>query len=481
MFTGMDTDIELAPIGSLQRGGDKPAHTVIEGENLDVLRHLSAVSPGTVDMIYIDPPYNTGARFWTYNNDFAGHQEWLAFMRDRLVAARPLLKDNAVLVCAVDAVEVHRLGVLLEELFPTARRQMITTVISPSGQHRSGGFRRVEEYLFFIMLGDASPAPLAKDLSGGTGSGPRTSVRWDSLIRSGPNAARADRPTMFYPFHVDAAGRVVAVGEVLDDGEAVPHIDGTTTVLPLRSDGTEGRWRIGRDAAVTAVEAGTIKASGPDGSGRVAIRYLQAGVLEKIERGQITVRGRDERGVVQLEYAHDTGSVPRTVWSHVSHSAAEHGSRMLSALVPGRAFTFPKSLYAVEDALTLFVGDTPDAVVLDFFGGSGTTTHAVMRLNQADGGNRTSVLVTNNEVGRRDADRLQATGVAPGSRAWEARGACQAVTIPRITAAVTGRTLDGSPVAGTYQWGVTAPIAHGLDENVAFYRATPAASRPAAA
>lgn len=467
MFIGM-SPATLARTDSIRAARGRPTHTIIEGENLHVLGHLTDQVAGQVDMIYIDPPFNVGTRFWAYANDFGGHEAWTTFMRERLLAARPLLAPDSVLVCAVDAVEVHRLGLLLEEVFPAARIQMVTTVIAPSGQHRGAGFRRVEEYLFFVMLGDAAPQPISKDLTGGSTPRNAPPVRWESLIRSGTNATRADRPTMYYPIHVDDALQIVAIDDPVTEPGEVIAVPGTTAVLPTRTDGNPGRWQVSCYAARQALQAGTIKAT--QRGGRVAIRYLRAGALEQLDRGELVATGRDDNGVLLIERGKDRGRAPRTVWDHVSHSGAEHGTRLVKALVPGRDFTFPKSLYAVQDTLTLFLADKPDALVLDFFGGSGTTAHAVMRLNQADQGRRRCVLVTNNEVGRRDAERLAGDGYSPGEPQWEERGICRWVTIPRLAAAITGTRHDGTPVPGSYRWGVQSPIADGLAENLEVLR-----------
>jgi adenine-specific DNA-methyltransferase len=145
------------------------------------------------------------------------------------------------------------------------------------------------------------------------------------------------------------------------------------------------------------------------------------------------------------------------------------GGSGLNKLIPGREFPFPKSLYAVEDALRFFVKDKPDAVILDFFGGSGTTAHAVFRLNHQDNGRRQSILVTNNEVSEEEAKALRSKGLSPGDAEWEALGIFQHVTVPRVTAAMTGTTPDGEAIAGDYKFTDEFPMADGFDENVEFF------------
>src|SRR5262249_27529571 len=149
-----------------------------------------------------------------------------------------------------------------------------------------------------------------------------------------------------------------------------------------------------------------------------------------------------------------------------------HGARLVNDLILNRDFPFPKSLYAVEDAIRFFVKDKPNAVVLDFFAGSGTTAHAVARLNKQDGGNRQSILVTNNEVSAEEARARRERGLHPGAREWEALGIFEHVTRPRVTAAVTGLTPDGEPVKGDYKFTDEFPMADGFEENVDFLELT---------
>lgn len=145
---------------------------------------------------------------------------------------------------------------------------------------------------------------------------------------------------------------------------------------------------------------------------------------------------------------------------------------MLTALLPGRRFPFPKSLYAVEDALRFIVTNNDQAVVLDFFSGSGTTAHAVMRLNRQDGGQRQCISITNNEVGADEQAILRKQGLRPGDPEWEKYGICDYITKPRIKAAITGRTPDGQPIKGDYKFTDEFPMAEGFAENAEFFTLT---------
>ena len=150
----------LVSTGKVERGGDAPFHTVINGENYHVLKALTYNHRGKVDAIYIDPPYNTGAKDWKYNNDYVEgddqyrHSKWLAMMERRLLVARELLNPtDSVLIVTIDEKEYLRLGLLLEQVFPEAVMQMVSIRINPSGVARGGEFRRSDEYVFFLRFG----------------------------------------------------------------------------------------------------------------------------------------------------------------------------------------------------------------------------------------------------------------------------------------------------------------------------------------
>jgi len=186
----------------------------------------------------------------------------------------------------------------------------------------------------------------------------------------------------------------------------------------------------------------------------------------------VVKEGRREDGSGIVVEPEGKSSRPTTGWNEKRQEAGAHGTGMWRALLPGRQFPFPKSLYAVEDCLRLFVGDKPDAVILDFFSGSGTTAHAVMRLNRQDGGRRQCVSITNNEVAADEHSALLVAGLRPGDRDWERRGICDQITGPRIEAAITGRTPEGKTVEGEYKFIDGFPIAEGFEENAEFFELT---------
>jgi adenine-specific DNA-methyltransferase len=479
-------------LGSVERGGHKPHHVVIKGDNHHVLEAMQFTHAGRVDVIYIDPPYNTGDGDWKYDNDYVDktdkyrHSKFLAFMERRLKLAESLLNpDRAVLIVTIDEREVLRLGLLLEQLFPHATHQMVSTVISPTGASRKRQFRRSDEYVFVVLFGEAAVVPVEAWSTSVTAADPEAGPKppkltWNQLMRSGTGSARSDRPNGFYPIYVSEDGTsVVGVGDPLPE-EADRHThpsakppDGAVTIWPIRKGGSEGRWQISGAAVLEAHRNGHLKLGSFTANG-MAITYLKAGEKRKIEDGVFRIVGRGPSGEVIVEPA--AGEVPRVVpttnWNVQSHAAAYFGTQLLSKFLPDRDFPFPKSLYAVEDVLWFFLGDRPDSVVLDFFGGSGTTAHAVARINRRDGGRRQCILVTNNEVSQARAEKLAASGVSPGEWDWERHGIFEEITRPRVEAAITGSTPAGDPVEGDYGFVDEFPMADGLEENVLFAELT---------
>jgi adenine-specific DNA-methyltransferase len=485
----------LVPTGKVSRGEDKPWHTVINGENYHVLKALTWTHRGKVDAIYIDPPYNSGAKDWKYNNNYVEgedlyrHSKWLAMMERRLLVAKELLNPaGSVLMVTIDEKEYLRLGLLLEQLFPEARLQMVTTLINPKGVARGQEFYRVDEYIFFVVFGSASVAkthdPMIltgkrNDSEKSDDNAERKKVRWGNLLRSGTDAKRSNRKNQFYPIFLDAkTGELHSIGEALlpiteKRDEVIPP-NGTLAIWPIRKDGTEGRWQVGNQKLRKLFKTGFASIGRFNGSDRVSFSYVTDNVFELIESGEVTVSGRDNRGVVILAYAEnaEVSDNPKTMWNKTSHSASEYGSTLLRQMMPNRKFPFPKSLYAVEDALRFFLANKPEAVILDFFSGSGTTAHAVMRLNKQEGGRRQCISVTNNEVAADEQKALREKNLRPGDPEWENLGICDYITKPRVQAAIIGKTPEGKPINGDYKFTDEFSMADGFVENAEFFTLT---------
>jgi len=475
----------LVSTGKVERGGDKPFHTVINGENYHVLKALTYTHRGKVDAIYIDPPYNTGAKDWKYNNDYVEgddlyrHSKWLAMMERRLLVAKELLNPaNSVLIVTIDEKEYLRLGLLLEQTFPEGRLQMASAVINPSGAARASAFRRTDEYLYFVFLGDSCPQALPLPIEWRITRDKRAeTLRWDGLIRSGSHTKREDSPNQFYPIYAKEVNGVAIVDSIGDsyfgsDFRSLPCSPNLSAIWPIRSDGSEGNWQISPVNARALLAKGYLKL-GKWRKEATTVSYIKRGGQIKIESGVFPVTGRGpDNAVIVDDSEYESLFIPGTQWRIPSHSAEQGGTKLLRAFLPDRTFPFPKSLYAVEDALRFFVANKPNAVVLDFFSGSGTTAHAVMRLNKQDGGRRQCISVTNNEVAADEQKDLRKQGLRPGDPDWEKHGICDYITKPRVAAAITGKTPAGEPIKGDYKFTDEFPMADGFEENAEFFTLT---------
>jgi adenine-specific DNA-methyltransferase len=472
----------LRHLDSITRGGDKPAQVVIKGENHHVLEALQFTHSGKIDCVYIDPPYNSGARDWKYDNNYVDendayrHSKWLAFMERRLRLAKRLLNpEESVLIVTIDEKEYLRLGLLLEQIFPSSTIQMVTVVINPRGTARYNEFSRVDEYVFFVLNGNIKLQTTGSDMLTDRDYASETDVRWRGLARTGRKGLRSNNPGSWYPIFLKISDLSLhSIGDAI--GIDVKESDvksprGTIAVWPPAKNGHQYSW------STVPETLRAIHAKGGFKTGRINPKkgsfpfyYLSSNAFDKIDSGEMKVVGRGPANELIVEFAEGSKSAaPRTVWNQVAHDAGSHGTSLLERFIPGRKFPFPKSLYVVEDAIRFFLQDKPTAVVLDFFGGSGTTTHSVARLNRQDGGRRQSILVTNNEVSSAEAEALRAKGLRPGDRDWEALGIFEQITRPRITAAVTGRTSDGQPVKGDYKYIDEFPMEKGFYENVEFF------------
>ncbi len=433
----------LVSTGKVERGGDRPYHTVINAENYHALKALTWSHRGKIDAIYIDPPYNTGAKDWKYNNNYVEgddlyrHSKWLAFMERRLLLAKELLNpEDSVLIVTIDEKEYLRLGLLLEQVFSGYPMQMVTTVINHSGVARARQFFRSDEYIFFVFLGEAVVVPTGEDMLNPPEEDAEKKVDlWRRLLRSGTNARRQDRPNLFYPFWIDPKEkRIHSVGDAIPLGMPVdsvkPPFPGLVACWPIRLDDTEGNWQVGPDRARKGLAEGIVRLGAfTESRARWSISYLRTAEQQRIKRGEIEVAGKDKNGALILRQSDTISRMksPVTTWNQRSHNAGAGGSNIVRAVLPGRRFPFPKSLYAVEDTLRFFVKEKPAATILDFFAGSGTTAHAVMRLNRQDGGRRQCISITNNEVAAEEQALLRAKRLRPGDRDWEqwGIGTCQ--------------------------------------------------------
>lgn len=458
-------------------------HTLIEADNYHALQLLEYLYAGKVDCIYIDPPYNTGAKDWKYNNDYVDgndayrHSKWLSFMQRRLKLAQKLLNPkDSVLIVTIDEKEYLHLGCLLEEIFPEERMQMISSVINPAVVARAGEFGRSGEYIYFVFFGNAAPARtrLNREWVSRRGRTHTGQIRWDLLKRSGTGASRQDSPGGFYPIYIDPdTNQIKEIGTPIPEGKSEPpQIDGLYCLLPIRDNGTEGRWQWTSETFRERMTQGRVRIGGNSDRG-YTVYILKDGEYSKIQNGEFTEIGRGINNEILVNDI-DTNyvlAIPGDMWQISTHDATQYGSRLLGNILGNKRFTFPKSLYAVKDALRFCTANKPDALILDFFAGSGTTMHAVNLLNAEDGGHRRCIMVTNNEVSADEAKMLKDKGYQPGDAEWEKLGIAHYVTWPRTVCSIKGQDVNGNPLKGDYL-GSEPPMhmADGFKANAAFFK-----------
>jgi len=490
----------LVPTERLERGGvDKPWHVLINADNFHALQLLLYCYPRQVDVIYIDPPYNSGARDWKYNNDYVDrtdsfrHSKWLSMMKKRLVLAKRLLKPDGVLIVTIDENEVHHLGVLLEQIFDKYLRHSVTVVINPKGTGKIN-FARTEEYVIFCVPNTGVPLIngnrltdlatlveaetieeepeeaetadadadeeelLAEDVDPATWDRPfppEDADQWElrhARRRGNESSYRHQRPKQFYPIYIDPeAKKVVEIGDSLPL-ERKPDLRAQgklVAVWPIDKEGNERCWRL-----------------------------IPSSMRACLAQGRLVVgkqHPREKTWTLNVWYPRTANKKVKTVWWNPRHDAGTHGTTLLHQLLGRRdAFPFPKSLYAVRDALLTVVAERPNALVVDFFAGSGTTLHAVTLMNAQLGGTRRAILVSNNEPGEKRAKRLAREGHFQGDPDYEAEGVCESVMWPRCKHAINGRRDDGTKLTGKYldlpgQNGGRS-LSDGFDENLEYFR-----------
>lgn len=468
----------LKPIDTVCNAPDSDLwHTLIEADNYHALQLLEYLYAGKVDCIYIDPPYNTGARDWKYNNDYVDnndqyrHSKWLSMMQKRLKIAKKLLNPNdSVLIVTIDEKEYLHLGCLLEEMFPEANMQMVSSVINRAGTGRKYEFSRTDEYLFFLRFGSATIAADKADTSD-------KPVTWDTLRRSGPTNTWSKTKKQFYPVFVNnKTKRIHSIGAPLifgqDKMEDVVAPPECTAVFPIRDNGLEMMWGCVGEEFLERLSHGYIKVGKytPDKPQKYVISYLTGGIIADIASGKAAIRTVFEDGSVDAYYTEDKEIPPTTNWQKPAHDAQWYGSNLIKPIL-GNRFSYPKSLYAVKDCIDYCVRNKPNALIVDFFAGSGTTMHAVNLLNAEDGGHRRCIMVTNNEVSDAEAKEMSKRGLKPGDEEWEKLGIARYVTWPRTVCSIEGHDVNGNPLKGDYL-GSEPPMhmADGFKANAAFFK-----------
>ena len=337
---------------------------IIKGNNLIALHTLKQQFRGQVKLIYIDPPYNTKGESSTfgYNNSF-NHSSWLTFIRNRLEIAKELLRDDGLIIIAIDDEEQAYLAVLCDEVFSKANH--IGTVIvqsKPSGRTTDSYFATCHEYLHiyskqvglpeinFIELTDEQKSQYTE----GTGE---NLFRWRDFLRTGGLSTPEVRPNSYYPIYFLPQEEQISLERISDE---------QIEILPLDSNDNKRVWRKTRPSFLKHVNDKEIK-------------------IEQNKSGQWKVKIIDKI---------KEGTRPKSVWTDSRYDASSHGTKLLKNLFEGqKVFSYPKSIHAVKDIIEILTEREGDDIILDFFAGSGTTAHAVLELNKQDSGNRKFILI----------------------------------------------------------------------------------------
>lgn len=355
---------------------------LIEGDNLEVLKLLQKSFFESVKCIYIDPPYNTGSNY-IYPNDYSQtmkqywdetgtkkdgvrlianpessgrfHSNWLNMMYPRILAARKLLTHDGVLICAIDENELATLILILKEVFGEGSYEYFYASVQHNPRGQQGiNFSYTNEYMVFVYPAKGkviADKPLKSH-----------EVDWSQFRNWGGESLRTDAKTCFYPVIVED-GEVVGFGDVCKDdfhpSSQTEWVGQRAFVYPIDNEGVERKWRYA-------------KSSVPE------IAHL--------------LRARKAGDGYQIEIGKDFGTY-KSMWTDKRYDSNEYGTKIINDLVPEAGFTYPKSLWAVYDAISTAVEHDKEAIVMDFFAGSGTTAHAVLQKNFDDGGNRKFICV----------------------------------------------------------------------------------------
>ena len=415
----------LKPIDSVCNAPDSDLwHTLIEADNYHALQLLKYLYAGKVDCIYIDPPYNTGATDWKYNNDYVDgsdnyrHSKWLSMMKKRLELAKDLIKDDGVLIVTIDDNEEAHLWILLQEIFRD--RQLFSVAIQHNPRGTQGDRFAVSHETAIYVLGKNSKI-YRKTHKGDDESNFR---KWGNQSER----SKTTRATTFYPVIVDHELNICGFGKVepLDfhPDSANVNLNDKIYVYPIDGNGIERKWRYSKNNEEEVLPFLTAK--------------------------------RNDDGLVEIFIERESENT-LTVWTNPLYNAEEYGTKLIRKMIKTK-FPFPKSIYAEHDSIWHAVAEKPDALIIDFFAGSGTTLNAVNLLNAEDGGNRRCIIVTNNECSKEEADRLKSKGYKNGDEEWEKHGICKSVTWPRTKYSILGHRDDDTILEGDYFTNITIDV-----------------------
>ena len=384
---------------------------LIEGDNLAALKLLEKTHKGKIDLIYIDPPYNTGNQDFIYDdiyiaaNDGYHHSKWLSFVSERLKIAKTLLSKRGSIVISIGYQEVHNLVLLCQDLFFDKNVTCIT--IQTSGGKPNGGFNITYEFIVFITPEDFVPNASEEAMNDYTSP------------YHGMNLATFDqvqRPGQAYPVFVNKDGVFLGCGKSLavrvKSGEYTGELqdfvydyseapEGAVAIWPVTKKGIPCVWRLIPTRLARDWEKGYIKIV-PQNPGKTqnlfTVQYLSDGVIQKIEKGELETHRMSEDAripTLDVDNYRTAGTTIQTIWTEKAYYTANGGKEITDILGSKKVFSYPKPLAFISEVVQRI--SHVDSVILDFFAGSGTTGHAVIKLNAEDGGNRKFILCTNNE------------------------------------------------------------------------------------
>ncbi|SHH46947.1 adenine-specific DNA-methyltransferase [Fibrobacter sp. UWH9] len=315
---------------------------MFNGDNFQVLNFLQKRYNRQVNYCYIDPPYNTDSAPILYKNGYKD-SSWNTLINDRIGLSKALLKDRSVYTVAIDDTEYNNVSFVLKDNFRNHRISTVTVVHNPKGSPTKD-FNRVHEYAVFVTEESAKKS-IARILE--ENEKPRKMRRW------GENSKRSERKLSFYPVYV-RNGKIVGVGSVPEDDfhpacKNEKMSDGTIAIWPIDQDGVERRWNFGLDS--------------------IEENFSRISVLN------------DSDCMLDLFVMFEE-TVPKTVWKGGEYDAGSYGNTLLIKMLGKKMFDFPKSINTVVKCIELSTDGNNEALVLDFFAGSGTTGHAVIEFNR---------------------------------------------------------------------------------------------------
>ncbi len=377
---------------------EAPLNFLIEGDNLAALKLLEKTHRGRIDLIYIDPPYNTGNEDFIYNDSYVDktdtfrHSKWLSFMQKRLEIARLLMSDSALIFLSIDDNEQAALKLLCDEVFDEANRiAVLPTIMNLKGNQDEFGFAGTHEYTLVYAKNKAKCVvnlfPVdEEDMDAWQEDEIGYFKKGATLKRTGKDAPRESRPWGYFPILVNRKSKQVSV---ITESEYEQIYDGKNKafdddyVLRLKTDYEK------RGYEVLLPTIGNMKASW---------RWQYSTV--KNNPSEIIVVGEGGSFSLYKKQRPQLGDMPtakpKTTFYKPQYSSG-NGTSQLKAILGSKLFDNPKPVELIKDFMLL--GSDKNDIVLDFFAGSGTTGHAVMKLNAEDGGRRRFILVTNNENG----------------------------------------------------------------------------------